>query len=507
MTFPKIIFQTTGKITGQENIWKTLHPEWKYVLFDNDMCIDFLFKHFPPNYVEAFDSIIAGAFKADLIRLCWLYINGGFYIDMDMEPVTKDVNFFENMVARIENEHGALDMILCRELSKKGVYNALMVTKPRSELIKEMIDLTFNNVLKKRHPSGYSQLSITGPRAIVKVILKEYCLRKCPTGLVKRVSKETVYFLQEKRVRFGFYSIYYKNKELIKRSRDKVGATHYSKLSTRGLVYDNQTSLFSKRDAVFYSATALANGLYFHKYRNCNLILLSLMLLSQKKVTVPLRFQHIRLGVSKTKYQLTREYKSLLLARLVPVLQEFGVEYTVGHGNLIEIYRKDSPIMHDDDIDIRYNNESFHKWWAFCQTVKQGEDGNYVHKGLVFDRRLGNAKEQKHNGVQVSLHEPFKDLPLLRCWPELKNIHCDIVPAVCNPQCSVWVDYDKVFEDECRQITYLGVDNVSIPSVEMVRYILRKEYGKSFHTPNILAKKLVSSFVHKVPLYKIWKHL
>jgi mannosyltransferase OCH1-like enzyme len=38
--------------------------------------------------LEAFDALVAGAFKADLFRYCVLFIHGGVYADVDMRLVS-----------------------------------------------------------------------------------------------------------------------------------------------------------------------------------------------------------------------------------------------------------------------------------------------------------------------------------------------------------------------------------------------------------------------------------
>jgi mannosyltransferase OCH1-like enzyme len=63
--------------------WKDNNPEYEYILFDNHERYTFIKDNFDENVLNTYESIIPGAFKADLFRYCYLYINGGVYIDID----------------------------------------------------------------------------------------------------------------------------------------------------------------------------------------------------------------------------------------------------------------------------------------------------------------------------------------------------------------------------------------------------------------------------------------
>ena len=73
---------------------KNMHPNFEYFLFDDDDCRNFIIKHFDNNVIEAFDSLIPGAYKADLWRYCVLYINGGIYLDIKYKCIN-GFNFIE----------------------------------------------------------------------------------------------------------------------------------------------------------------------------------------------------------------------------------------------------------------------------------------------------------------------------------------------------------------------------------------------------------------------------
>ena len=88
---PRIIHQTWS-----EPIDKKKYPNmsrlvesfkqsgWEYRFYTDEMSVEFLSTHFPPEVLEAYDMLRPGAFKADLFRYCVLLIYGGLYADVDI---------------------------------------------------------------------------------------------------------------------------------------------------------------------------------------------------------------------------------------------------------------------------------------------------------------------------------------------------------------------------------------------------------------------------------------
>ena len=90
----------------QENVdkMKKVNPEFNVQLFDDNDCRKFIQNNFPEDILTAFDTLKPGAYKADLWRLCILYINGGIYIDIKLNCIN---NF--KFIALTEREHLVLD--------------------------------------------------------------------------------------------------------------------------------------------------------------------------------------------------------------------------------------------------------------------------------------------------------------------------------------------------------------------------------------------------------------
>ena len=126
------------------------NPGFNYQLFDDNDCRNFIKDNFDANVLNAFDSLIPGAYKADLWRYCILYKNGGVYLDIKYAPV----NGFK-FINLMEKEHWVLDM------DKNGIYNALIVCKPNNEILLKAINKVVANVKNKFY--GNSPLEPTGP--------------------------------------------------------------------------------------------------------------------------------------------------------------------------------------------------------------------------------------------------------------------------------------------------------------------------------------------------------
>lgn len=171
---PKLIFQTTfnkdiSNILHYNSIFTyiELNPEYEYRLFDDYECRSFIKKYFNKNILHAYDLLIPGAFKADIFRYCYLYINGGCYFDCKSIlriPLRKIIN---------KND----ELLLCKDIGK-GYYNALMISiKDNDVLLKVInncIDRIFNfykiyDINHKLFNHGDSILSLTGPILLFNV--------------------------------------------------------------------------------------------------------------------------------------------------------------------------------------------------------------------------------------------------------------------------------------------------------------------------------------------------
>ena len=106
--------------------WKTHNPSYNIELSLDVECILFLDRYINRFVSLLFNYIPKGMYKADLWRLCKLYINGGVYADVDLVPhltidnLNKDITFYT-----------------CLTPKTKTIFQAFMInfSKPRNNLI------------------------------------------------------------------------------------------------------------------------------------------------------------------------------------------------------------------------------------------------------------------------------------------------------------------------------------------------------------------------------------
>lgn len=167
----------TNQITKQHNIpkliWQTMRDEpkkgtiiydainsfksqkgWNYNFVTDEQGEKFLKEHFEKDVLHAFRVLIPGAYKADLLRACLLYIHGGVYADSKLFLHYDLDSFLER------------DLVLVREFDRSsvkniGLWNGFMATTPKQEYFKLVIDRIVENVKNMNYTN--STLGITGP--------------------------------------------------------------------------------------------------------------------------------------------------------------------------------------------------------------------------------------------------------------------------------------------------------------------------------------------------------
>lgn len=146
---------------------KKQNPIFKHFLFDDNDCRKFIEENFDYYVLETYDRLIPGAYKADLWRLCVLYINGGIYLDIKFSCV----NGFRLIELTEQSNHLVKDKVCPYNLMKPfTIYNALMVFKKNHPFLLMGINQIVSNVKNKYY--GDTSLSPTGPVMLGDLILK-----------------------------------------------------------------------------------------------------------------------------------------------------------------------------------------------------------------------------------------------------------------------------------------------------------------------------------------------
>jgi hypothetical protein len=98
---PKVVMQThydfgvvPPKVAEQ---FERLAPDFERVLFDDEAAASFIRKHYSEETAGVFESFSVGAFKADFFRYCYLYVEGGIYLDIKTELVIPLHDIYEEL--------------------------------------------------------------------------------------------------------------------------------------------------------------------------------------------------------------------------------------------------------------------------------------------------------------------------------------------------------------------------------------------------------------------------
>lgn len=140
---PNVIYQTYSDKTKIpdivfENIAKYA-SSYKYSFYNDDECKLLLKTYFQPKILNKFNSMKMGCHKADLFRYCIIYLYGGFYIDIKtvlLKPLDRIFN----------NNYDFYSVIA---LENKTIYQGILATYPRNDIIKRSINFILESSNKQ----------------------------------------------------------------------------------------------------------------------------------------------------------------------------------------------------------------------------------------------------------------------------------------------------------------------------------------------------------------------
>ena len=147
-TIPRIIHQTHrlpsdqlgDPLSSLTKMVQHMHPHWEYRFYLDNDCLNYIEDHYP-DALEVYQSIRIPVQRADLVRLIFVYCEGGFYLDVDME-MQKSLDdllehdcIFAEEVTLSENEASELGHQNCLRIA-----NYMFGAKPGDEFIKSLIE-------------------------------------------------------------------------------------------------------------------------------------------------------------------------------------------------------------------------------------------------------------------------------------------------------------------------------------------------------------------------------
>ena len=145
----------------QEQI-KKLYPKEEYHLYSGKEIESIIQNNFSKEILTTYHSLKPYAYRADLARYCLLYLYGGLYIDLSLL-------FLNSLDLQDKNFFAFRDL---PEFSDPwwAVNNAMIYSKPKSNIIKTAIDLMVYHC--KINFYGTSAIDVGGPTVLGKAIMR-----------------------------------------------------------------------------------------------------------------------------------------------------------------------------------------------------------------------------------------------------------------------------------------------------------------------------------------------
>jgi mannosyltransferase OCH1-like enzyme len=172
--FPKIIHQTFKSekmplgMKQARKTWADLNVGWDIKFYNDEDCANIVKNEvFTKNLYRAFQVLTAGACKADLFRVCVLYLYGGIYADISM--VCK--RSMESVISELPE---GITLAFPTDIyngydSACTIYQAFLIAQPRLEYLKEVAEKLALRVLNDYKTQGNTSandvFNMTGPKA------------------------------------------------------------------------------------------------------------------------------------------------------------------------------------------------------------------------------------------------------------------------------------------------------------------------------------------------------
>jgi hypothetical protein len=165
------IIQTSSSLSMTKNRFYsissvlTMSPEFAYKYFDDNDVFKFIQNNYSDMVLRAIQNLIPGAYISDIFRYCYLYLNGGVYMDCKKllyVPLSEFIDRFnKNQTSTLQ---GLTDIFVKDCAHSKAydyAYNSIIVCDKLSKTLRGAIIYGVFNIIKNYY--GNDTLSITGP--------------------------------------------------------------------------------------------------------------------------------------------------------------------------------------------------------------------------------------------------------------------------------------------------------------------------------------------------------
>jgi FkbM family methyltransferase len=179
---PKRVMQTwehkqlNPEFQAIADTWKTHNPHYKFVLMDAAEREQFIQAHFERAVLTAYQQIVPGAYKSDLFRYCYLWVNGGVYVDIDTLCLGSLDDFLipgADLVVPID-----LNMSMSANEGTHNLACGFIAAVPRHPAMMRCIQKIVHNVQNTIVPG--SKLDFSGPGVLGRAVNE--CLNRDETA-------------------------------------------------------------------------------------------------------------------------------------------------------------------------------------------------------------------------------------------------------------------------------------------------------------------------------------
>ena len=180
---PKIIHQTakTKDISWEErhlvDRMRSKLPDWKYKFHDDNDNEQLVMKYFP-KYLEKYRAIPRGVAKADISRLIYMFVYGGFYFDTDYKLYQKIPEWMlKKEQLLMESRENPLEY---------KIGNAILASEPGGSFYKGLLENIFESDELSNLQENRVEL-VTGPEALTDYYMKNKELYKNCVTIIPRL--------------------------------------------------------------------------------------------------------------------------------------------------------------------------------------------------------------------------------------------------------------------------------------------------------------------------------
>jgi len=185
---PNILWQTwknkniPTSVKLQYNTWSVSNKQLKRNLFDDKECATFILQHFGQEVYQKYINLPQSIMRADFWRVAVVYINGGYYSDLDIEINVKLDNFISNLNQK--------EAIFIKELD--NIANFFFGATPKHPVLKNTLDqmiFEMDSIIDKESQSFGMNSLHSSVRKYYKVQGTNY------------ISDNTTHFLQNEKLK------------------------------------------------------------------------------------------------------------------------------------------------------------------------------------------------------------------------------------------------------------------------------------------------------------------